>query len=84
MEKQRISEIQPLSEIIELNIGGMDSICVRKSTLCHVPGSSLEAMFSGRHTLHKKDDKVFVDRNPFAFNMMLDFIRNSGQLHEIQ
>jgi len=56
---------------------------VRKTTLCHVKGSALEAMFSGRHSLQKKNDKIFVDRNPLAFSMMIDFIRNNGELHEI-
>ena len=41
-------------------------------------------MFSGRHTLKKKDDRYFIDRNPFAFNLMIDFIRNNGELHEQQ
>ena len=31
----------------------------------------------------KKNGKIFVDRNPLAFNMMVDFIRNNGELHEI-
>ncbi len=52
--------------------------------MCQVKGSALEALFSGRHALQKKNDKVFVDRNPFAFNLMIDYIRNSGQLHEQQ
>eukprot|EP00493_Phyllostaurus_siculus_P018882 UN19180 len=42
-------------------------------------GVLLEAMFSGRHQIHKSDeDRVFIDRNPQAFNMLVDFIRNSG------
>jgi hypothetical protein len=39
-------------------------------------------MFSGRHAMQKLDDKIFIDRNPLAFNLMIDFIRNSGQLNE--
>lgn len=83
-EKDKIKSMQPLDEIIELNVGGKEDLCVRKSTLCHVEGSALAAMFSGRHTLQKKKDRVFIDRNPLAFNMMIDFIRNQGELHEIQ
>lgn len=77
-------KIQPIDEIIDLNVGGKDDFCVRKSTLCYAQGSALEALFSGRHQLQKKNDKIFIDRNPQAFNLMLDFIRNSGQLHEQQ
>ena len=39
-------------------------------------------MFSGRHKVQEKDGKFFLDRNPKAFAMMIDFIRNSGQLYE--
>lgn len=41
-------------------------------------------MFSGRHKLAMKGDKVFVDRDPRAFKMMVDFIRNNGKLYEEQ
>lgn len=30
------------------------------------------------------DDKVFIDRNPYSFTLMIDYIRNHGQLHEQQ
>lgn len=49
-----------------------------------MPGSVLEAMFSGRHMLDKKNEKVFIDRDPKAFKMMIDFIRNNGKLYEDQ
>ena len=83
-EQDKIQSMQPLDEIVELNVGGKEDLCVRKSTLCHVEGSALAAMFSGRHTLQTKNNRVFIDRNPLAFNMMIDFIRNQGELHEIQ
>jgi len=50
-EKERIMQIQPVDDIVKLNIGGKDDFCIRRSTLCHVKGSALEAMFSGRHIL---------------------------------
>lgn len=82
-EKMKISQIQPIDdEILQLDIGGRQDFSIRKSTLCQVEGSALEAMFSGRHTLKKKNDRYFIDRNPFAFNLMVDFIRNNGELHE--
>ena len=73
-----------MEEIVKLNVGGKEDFHVRKSTLTHVTGSALEAMFSGRHTMQLIDGKIFIDRNPFAFTLMIDFIRNSGQLHEQQ
>lgn len=83
-EKMKIDQIQPLEDIVDINVGGKDDFSIRKSTLCHVKGSALEAMFSGRHQLQKKQERVFIDRNPLAFSLMIDFIRNSGQLHEAQ
>lgn len=41
-------------------------------------------MFSGRHFLERNDNKIFIDRDPRAFRMMIDFIRNNGQLYEEQ
>ena len=57
---------------------------VLKSTLQHVEGSALHAMFSGRHSLNNINGSIFIDRNPLAFTMMIDFIRNHGQLYEKQ
>jgi len=51
---------------------------VLKSTLQHVEGSALHAMFSGRHSLNNINGSIFIDRNPLAFTMMIDFIRNHG------
>jgi len=31
-----------------------------------------------------KNNKVFIDRDPKAFKMMVDFIRNNGKLYEEQ
>ena len=28
------------------------------------------------------EEKIFLDRDPKAFKMMIDFIRNNGKLHE--
>ena len=81
-EKQKIAQIQPLGEIIQLNVGGNKEFEVRINTLCHVKGSALEAMFSGRHYLERTDNRIFIDRDPRAFRMMIDFIRNNGQLYE--
>ena len=65
-----------------MDISGKDQLSVRRTTLTSVQGSALEAMFSGRHALQTVEDKVFIDRNPIAFNFMIDFIRNNGELYE--
>ena len=72
--------MQPLSPILKLNISGK-LLDVRASTLCHVPGSALEAFFSGRHELQRDDEgRIFVDRNFEAFNAVVDLIRNGGRV----
>ena len=68
-------------DIISLNVGGVtEGFMVRRSLLCSVDGSALEAMFSGRHSLTKVDGKVFVDRNPKVFMKIIDYLRNNFQL----
>ena len=57
---------------------------VKKQTLCDVKGSALEALFSGSYAESCIGEEIFIDRNPLAFSMMIDFIRNSGELHETQ
>ena len=77
-EKKRIAEISPIKDIVQLSLSGK-KYDVLRSTLCHVEGSALEAMFSGRHELKMTDDgRVFIDRNPKPFMQMIDFIRNGG------
>ena len=71
-----------MSDIVKLNVSG-SPLEVRRSTLCHVQGSSLAAMFSGRHHLETNEEgRVFIDRNYNSFNAVIDFIRNGGKLFE--
>ena len=81
-EQEEVSQkIANQDQIIELNVGGVTKgFTVRRSVLCQVPGSALEAMFSGRHQLAKIDGKVFVDRNPDTFIHVVDYLRNGMQM----
>ena len=73
-EKIKINQLQPVSEIVKLSVSGVP-LDVRKSTLCQVKGSSLEALFSGRHPLQTDSDgRIFVDRNFKNFSAVIDFI----------
>ena len=36
----------------------------------------MEAMFNGKHTLTKRDDVVFLDRDPDVFVMVVSYLRN--------
>jgi len=72
----KIKEIHfPREEIVSLNVGGK-IFSTSKGTLMKVP-SMLQAMFSGRHSLHpKKDGTYFFDRDPKIFKYVLSFLRN--------
>lgn len=83
-EKKRIAEIQRVDSIVDLDVSGAH-MSVSKAMLCQIKGSALEAMFSGRHALEKRPNgRIFIGRNPEAFEMMVDYVRNFGQLHEKQ
>ena len=64
---------------MELDVGGVtDGFKVRRSMLCSVKGSALESMFSGRHALPiLNNGKIFVDRDPKCFLLMINFLRNN-------
>jgi len=46
-----VKQINPISDIVRLNVGGCKDFDVKKSTLCLIKGSALEKMFSDRHKL---------------------------------
>ena len=61
------------NDIIELNIGGVEKITTTIQTLTSVP-SALSAMFSGRHELIKHEGKIFIDRDPVAFKLIVEYL----------
>jgi hypothetical protein len=36
----------------------------------------LEAMFSGRHQLDKFEERIFIDRDPKIFRLLLNYLRD--------
>ena len=73
------SSTAPLpDEIIRLNVGGVLFTTLR-STLCSVPGSMLEAMFSGRFgspAMRDSSGAYFLDRDPEYFGFVLSYLRD--------
>ena len=65
-----------MDQVVRLDIGGEKQIAVKRSLLTKVTGSALEAMFSGRHELPMVDNRVFVDRDPEAFSLLITYLRN--------
>ena len=64
---------------IILNVGGQRFETSRQ-TLASVPDTYLASMFSGRFELTPDvaDGSYFIDRNPKHFNLVLDYLRDSG------
>lgn len=40
------------------------------------PGSTLEAMFSGRHSLTKHKGRIYIDRDGLPFSQMISYLRS--------
>jgi hypothetical protein len=49
---------------------------VPQSILTKVEGSSLEAMFSGRHNIENKDGHVHLNRDPAVFKLIIIYLLN--------
>jgi len=64
-----------LKSKVKLDVGGT-MLSSSRTTLTSMPGSMLDAMFSGRHTLEEDDDgRVFIDRDGAAFKLVLEYLR---------
>lgn len=76
-EKKRmaVSAAAPFDAIVDVNVGGTVFTTLH-STMCSVPGTFLEAIFSGRHRTLTRDGAVFIDRNPHYFQLILDWLRS--------
>lgn len=58
-------------------MGGVtEGFMVSKKLLCTNPGSTLSAMFSGRHDLPRVNGAIFLDRNPKVFVHVINYLRS--------
>ena len=70
---------------MQLNVSGVtEGFTVRKSLLASVHGSSLAAMFSGRHSLNKIEGRIFIDRDPDVFRLLISYLRNNESISDIE
>ena len=78
-EKEKISQSQfMLGDVVTLNVSGVtDGFTVPRNLLTQVDGSSLEAMFSGRHEIEMIDGNPYLNRDPEIFKLMLSQLRNN-------
>lgn len=68
---------EAMSAIIKLKVGE-HKFTTTRATLCRIPGTVLEAMFSGRHQeLHQDEEgHYFIDRDGKHFHHILNFLRH--------
>jgi len=81
-EKEEVSKVIDVGEIISLNVGGV-IYCTTKATLLKYPGTMLHSMFSGRHTITKDSEgNYFLDRDGNTFKFILNYLR-TGQFPDL-
>ena len=69
-----------MSSVVELDVSGVtDGFKVSKTLLQKVQNSHLASMFSGQQNLTQVNGKIFLDRNPKVFGLVLDFLRNDQE-----
>ena len=70
--------VQRQDSRVPLSVGGA-LFETSRTTLTAVPGSMLEAMFSGRYTITVYEDgRVFIDRDGEHFRLILNFLHACG------
>jgi len=76
-ERRQIVEHNTATEtMVDLNVGGITFETARQ-TLVQQPGSTLEAIVSGRHRVSRdRHGRVFIDRDAELFRSVLNFLRN--------
>ena len=74
LAKPPVEEKDP--SIIELNVGGQKDFAIDKKLLLSAPDSRLSDTFGKNLNAQKMiEGKVFIDRDPEAFRLMLLFLR---------
>jgi len=67
---------ESLDDMVYLNVGGKPFDTVKR-TLCRYEDSFFAKMLSGRWENKKdREDRIFIDRNPFYFERILQFLRD--------
>ena len=61
--------------ILSINVGGCDTLMVRKSLLTSFKGSVLERHFSSEVVEKLPDGSIFLDRDPKIFKRVLSWLR---------
>ena len=71
-------DVTVVSGRIRLDVGGT-MFATTKSTLTRITDSFFAAMFGGRFALKPEEDgSFFIDRDPFVFRHVLNFLRGES------
>ena len=71
-------------DLVILDISGQSTMKVRRDIMTKVKGSKLEIMFSGRHAVPLVSKKIFLDRDPDVFSMLVSFLRNDLEFPKVE
>ena len=67
-------------EVVHLNIGGSQKMTVRKGIFFQIEGCLLSDLFQNTKQMKKVDNKIFIDRDPRTFQVLLNFLRDGDHL----
>ena len=85
-EIEKVSQSQfMLGDGITLNVSGLtEGLTIPRNLLTLCEGTSLEAMFSGRHEIKTIDGNPYLNRDPEIFKLLLSYLRGNKLDLEIQ
>lgn len=88
LQTNLVDREQHLSDYVKLNVGGKDDLMCTVAQLTCVRDSKLEMFFQDMYkfnqlsgTMHK--DRYYIDRDPFYFQRMLQFISREGNIEPL-
>ena len=75
--QEQVRKINAIAdEIIDLNVGGnTKDFTVTKSLFRTFPGTYLDSLVSGNFPLQLKNDRIFINRDPKIFRMIIQYLR---------
>ena len=75
--KEKVQKACPkLGSIVYLNVGGDDKIAINKDFLTKQENSILAKIFLEKDFEVLHDGRIFIDRDPEIFKLILNFLRN--------